>query len=155
MIRFCQKNYGLMFALVCLWAFQFILFPSHYHPETTHSHLEQVEDHQHSGRYHSATLEAYAHLVNGHSPDHELDDDFHHSHSSEENDEGDSSFFIPTKNFKSFKQGLTFKQVGHPTTRFEISNPLVSAPVDSKNTFLQSRFSGSPHSSRSPPALLI
>ena len=144
-----------MFALVCLWAFQFILFPSHYHPETTHGHIGQAEDHQHSGRYHSATLEAYAHLVDEHFSNHKLDDDFHHPHSSEENEESDSSFFTLVKNSKPFKQGLTFKQVGHPTTRFEISNPLVSAPVDSKNTFLQSRFSGSPHSSRSPPALLI
>ena len=143
-----------MFALVFLWGFQFIFLPSyHYHPETTHSH-GQTEDHQHSGRYHSVTLDAYAHLVGGHFSDHERDDDFHHPHSSEESEEGDSSFFTLVKNSKPFKQGLTFKQVGSPIS-FEISNPLVSVSIDSKNTFLQSRFSGSPHSSRSPPALLI
>ena len=154
MIRFYKKNYALMFALVFICGFQFILFPSHYHSETTHNHTDQVEDHQHSGRYHSATLEAYAHLVNGHFSDHELDDHFHHSHSSEEYDESDPGFFILAKYSKSIKQGLTFKQVGHPI-RFEISNPLVSVPVGSETVSLQSRLSGNPHSSRSPPAFLI
>ena len=146
-----------MFVLVCLWAFQFIFFPSHYHPGTTHSHTDQVGDHQHSGRYHSAALEAYAHLVNGHFSNQELDNHFHHSHSSEENDENDendSAFFVLAKYSKPLKQGLTFQQVGHPT-RFETSNLLVSVSVDSEIISFQSRFSGSPHSSRSPPTFLI
>lgn len=45
----------------------FFLLPFiHYHPETNHSHSEQTEAHSHNGRYHSATIEANAHLVNGH-----------------------------------------------------------------------------------------
>ena len=143
-----------MFVLVCLWAFQFIFFPSHYHPGTTHSHTDQVGDHQHSGRYHSAALEAYAHLVNGHFSNQELDNHFHHSHSSEENEENDSGFFTLAKNFKSIKQSLIFKEVGHPL-RFEFSNPLVFVPAGSETTSFQSRFSRSPHSSRSPPAFII
>ena len=143
-----------MFALVCLWGFQFIFFPSHYHPETTHSHTDQVEDHQHSGRYHSAALEAYAHLVNGHFSNPELDDHFHHAHSSEETDESDAGYFVLAKYSKSFKQGLTVKQTGHPI-RFEIPNPLVSVLTGSETISFQSRFSGNPHSSRSPPAFRI
>ncbi len=154
MITFFKRNYGLMVVLLCLWAFQFIFFPSHYHSETTHSHLEQVEEHQHSGRYHSATLEAYAYLVSGHFSDLAQDDHFHHSHSSEENEENDSEFFVLTKYSKSSKQGLTFKQVGHPA-RFEISNPLVFAPASFATFFFKSRSSESPHSSRSPPVFLI
>ena len=44
----------------------FLLPFVHYHPETEHRDDEAADAHQHQGRYHSATLEAYAHLINGH-----------------------------------------------------------------------------------------
>ena len=153
--RFNRKNLSLRKLILLGIVIPLFLLPFiHYHPETTHSPFEQVEAHKHQGRYHSATLEAYAHLVNGHFSNHELDDHFHHSHSSEEYDESDSGFFILAKYSKPIKQGLTFKQVGHPI-RFETSNLLVIVPVDSETVSLQSRFSGNPHSSRSPPTFLI
>lgn len=153
--RFNRKSSGLWRLILLGIAIPLLLFPFiHYHPETTHSHTNQVEDHQHPGRYHSATLEAYAHLVNGHFANRELDDHFHHSHSSEENEENDSGFFTLAKNFKSIKQSLIFKEVGHPL-RFKFSNPLVFVPAGSETTSFQSRFSRSPHSSRSPPAFII
>ena len=153
--RFNRKSSGLWRLILLGSAIPLLLLPFiHYHPETTHSHTNQVEDHQHPGRYHSATLEAYAHLVNGHFANRELDDHFHHSHSSEENEENDSGFFTLAKNFKSIKQSLIFKEVGHPL-RFEFSNPLVFVPAGSETTSFQSRFSRSPHSSRSPPAFII
>ena len=153
--RFNRKSSGLWRLILLGIAIPLLLLPFiHYHPETTHSYTNQVEDHQHPGRYHSATLEAYAHLVNGHFANRELDDHFHHSHSSEENEENDSGFFTLAKNFKSIKQSLIFKEVGHPL-RFEFSNPLVFVPAGSETTSFQSRFSRSPHSSRSPPAFII
>ena len=153
--RFNRKSSGLWRLILLGIAIPLLLLPfTHYHPETTHSHTNQVEDHQHPGRYHSATLEAYAHLVNGHFANRKLDDHFHHSHSSEENEENDSGFFTLAKNFKSIKQSLIFKEVGHPL-RFEFSNPLVFVPAGSETTSFQSRFSRSPHSSRSPPAFII
>jgi hypothetical protein len=82
----------------------------YYHPETEHRHDEAADAHQHQGRYHSASLEAYAHLVNGHFLNDELYNIFHHLHSSKDEDENDSEYFVLTKNLKSFKQGLIFKQ---------------------------------------------
>ena len=82
----------------------------HYYPETEHRHDEAADAHQHQGRYHSATLEAYAHLINRHFLNDELDNNCHHSHSSEDEDENDSGYFVLNKNFDSFKQGLIFKQ---------------------------------------------
>jgi hypothetical protein len=58
----------------------------HYHPETQHRHDEVADTHQHQGRYHFATLEAYAHLVNGHFLNDELDNHFYPSQSSEDED---------------------------------------------------------------------
>ena len=142
-----------MFALVILWGFQFALLPFiHYHPETVHSHGEVADAHQHEGRFHSATLEAYAHLVKGHFSNQELDDHFHHSHSSEDEDENDSEYFVLTKNSKSFKQGLVFKQ---DSSHFEFSNPLVFVPIGSETVSLPSRFRSSPNPSRAPPLLFL
>ena len=153
--RWNRKNSGLWKSILLGIIIPFFLLPFiHYHPETAHSHSEDADAHQHQGRYHSATLEAYAHLVNGHFSNHELDDHFHHAHSSEEYDESDSGFFILAKYSKPFKQGLTFKQVGHPI-RFEISNPLIFILTSSETTSFQPRFNRNTYSSRSPPAFLI
>jgi hypothetical protein len=122
----------------------------HYHPKTEHRHDEAADAHQHQGRYHSATLEAYAHLVNGHFLNDEFDNNFHHLHSSE--DENDSEYFVLTKNFKSFKQGLVFKQ---DSTHFEFSNPLVLVPIGSETASLSSYFKSSPNPSRAPPLLFL
>ena len=130
----------------------FLLPFVHYHQETEHRHDEAADAHQHQGRYHSATLEAYAHLVNGHFSNHDLDDHFHHSHSSEDEDENDSEYFVLTKNSKSFKQGLVFKQ---DSSHFEFSNPLVFVPIGSETVSLPSRFRSSPNPSRAPPLLFL
>ena len=132
----------------------FVLPFIHFHPETAHSHSEDADVHQHPGRYHSATLEAYAHLVNGHFSNHELDDHFHHSNLPEEQDEDDSGFFILAKNFKSFKQGLTFNQIGY-ASHFLIPDTRVTFSSGSEPTFFKSRSSESPHSSRSPPYVIL
>jgi hypothetical protein len=130
----------------------FLLPFIHYHPETAHSHHEGADSHQHEGRYHSATLEAYAHLVNGHFSDRELDDHFHHAHSSEDEDSNDSEYFLLAKNSKSFKQVLVFKQ---DSSFFGISNPGISVPVDSETLHFKSRYSRSNYSTRSPPVLFL
>ena len=132
----------------------FVLPFIHYHPETEHSHSEGADVHQHQGRYHYTTLEAYAHLVNGHFSDHDLDDRFHHSNIPEEQDEDDSGFFILAKNSKSFKQGLTFNQFGHASLIL-IPNTRVAASTGSEPIFFKSRTSESPHSSRSPPHVIL
>jgi hypothetical protein len=56
----------------------FLLPYVYYHPESEHRHDETTDAHQHQGRYHIATLEAYAHLVNGRFLNDELDNNFHH-----------------------------------------------------------------------------
>jgi hypothetical protein len=81
----------------------FLLQFVHYYPETQHRNDEAADAHQHQGRYHSKTLEAYAYLVNGHFLNDELDNIFHHSHSFEDEHENNSEYFILTKNLKSFK----------------------------------------------------
>ncbi len=129
----------------------FLLPFIHYHPEIEHLHDEHADAHQHQGRYHSATLEAYAHFVNGYFANDKLDDHFHHSHSSE--DEDDSNYFSVAKNSKSFKQELVFKQ--DSSQRFEFSDPLVFVPVGFETVSFQSRFRRSPNSSRAPPTLFL
>ncbi len=147
-----NRNFKQFWKLILLGVIvPFFLLPFiHYHPETTHSHFEQAEVHQHSGRYHSATLEAYAHLVKGHFSDLELDNHFHHSHSSEENTENDSEIFILAKTSKPLKQGLAFKMIGLPH-RLEFSNHTVSVAIDPVGVSFKSQSSGNLHSSRSPP----
>ena len=148
-----RKNTGLWKLIFLGIIIPLFLLPFiHYHPETEHRHDEAADAHQHQGRYHSATLEAYAHLVNGHFSNHELDNHFHHSHSSEEEDENDTEYFVLTKNSKSFKQGLVFKQ---DSSHFEFSNPLVFVPIGSETVSLPSRFRSSPNPSRAPPSLFL
>ncbi len=140
------------------WIFLGIIIPLsllpfiHYHPETEHLHDEHAGTHQHQGHYHSATLEAYAHLVSGHFSNSELDDHFHHSHSSPDEGENDSDYFVLAKNAKSFKQGLVFTP---DSSHFEFSAPLVFVPIGSKTVSFQLRFRRSPNSSRAPPLLFL
>ncbi len=152
--RLNKKKFGLwkliyLGIIVPLFLLPFV----HYHPETTHRHDEQADAHQHPGRYHSATLEAYAHLVNGHFSNNELDGHFHHSHSSEDDsDENDSEYFLLAKISKSLKQGLVFKQ---NSSHFEISKPLVFVPIALETVPLLSRLSRSLPPARSPPGLFL
>jgi hypothetical protein len=147
------KNTGLWKLIILGIIIPLFLLPFvHYHPETEHRHDEAADAHQHQGRYHSATLEAYAHLVNGHFLNDELDNQFHHSHSSENEDENGSAYFVLNKNLKSFKHGLVFKQ---DSSHFEFSNPLVFIPIDSEIFSLPSRFKSSPNPSRAPPVLFV
>ena len=148
-----RKNKGLWRSIFFWVIIPLFLLPFiHYHPETEHNHDEVADAHKHQGRYHSVTLEAYAHLVNGHFSNDALDNHFHHSHSSEEEDENDSEYFVLTKNSKSFKQGLVFKQ---DSSNFELSNPLVFVPIGSKTVSLPSRFKSSQNPSRAPPLLFL
>lgn len=132
----------------------FVLPFIHYHPETTHSHSEHADTHQHEGRYHSTTLEAYAHLLNGHFSDPELENHFHHSHSSEEQNESDTGFYVLAKSAKSIKQGLILKHAVN-LPRFEVSSFLVSGPIDDETIPPHLRFNRNPNSSRAPPSLFI
>ncbi len=152
--RMNRKNSGLWKLIFLGIIIPLSLLPFiHYHPETEHLHDEHIDAHQHQGRYHSATLEAYAHLVNGHFSNSELDDHFHHSHSSQDEGENDSDYFVLAKNSKSFKQGLVFKQ--DSSKHFEFFNPLVFVPIGSETVSFQSRFRRSPNSSRAPPSLFL
>jgi len=149
--RMNRKNSRLLILLgiiIPLFLLPFI----HYHPETTHSHDEHTDAHQHQGRYHSTTLEAYAHLVAGHFSNDELDDHFHHAHSSETEGEDDTDFYVLAKNSKPFKQGLV---VTPDSSHFEFSHALVFVPLGSETVSTQSRFSRSPYSPRSPPSLFL
>jgi hypothetical protein len=130
----------------------FLLPFIHYHSETEHHFNESAVAHQHQGRYHSVTLEAYVHLINGHFSNGELDNHFHNSHSSKDEEENDSKYIVLTNNFKSFKQGLVFKQ---DYAHFEFSNPLVFVPIVSETLPLPSRFESRPNSSRAPPLLFL
>jgi hypothetical protein len=152
--RLNRKNSSFWKMILLGIAIPLFLLPFiHYHPEATHSH-DLNGEHQHEGRYHSATLEAYAHLVNGHFSNNELDNHFHNSHSSEDYDDSDSETFALAKSGKSFKQELVLKQIRH-SQPFGISKPLVSASLDSEATFIKLRSNKRSHSSRSPPSFLL
>jgi hypothetical protein len=153
--RFNRKNSVLRKWILLGIAIPLFLLPFiHYHPETSHSHHELEEAHQHEGRYHSATLEAYAHLVNGHFSDRELDDHFHHSHSSEDYDDSDSGFYTLAKTSKSFKQDLVSKQPVYASS-LGYSSIRIFSPTDLETLFFKTLLSRSSHSSRSPPPLYL
>ena len=146
-----RKNSGLWKLVFLGIILPLFLLPFiHYHPETEHRHDEHAEAHSHQGRYHSAALEAYAHLVNGHFSSHELDDHFHHSHSPEE--ESDSDYFVLAKSSKSFKQGLVFKE---NSSHFEFSDSRTTVPVSLEIVSFRSRLGISLPPARSPPALFL
>jgi hypothetical protein len=148
-----RKNTGLWKLIFLGIIIPLFLLPFiHYHPETEHRHDEGADAHQHQGRYHSATLEAYAHLVSGHFSNQELDNHFHHSHSSEDEDENDSEYFTLAKNSKSFKQGLVFKQ---DSSHIKFSDSLGYVPVSSRVVLFQSRLGKSLPPARSPPTLFL
>jgi|FLOH01.1.fsa_nt_gi hypothetical protein len=130
----------------------FLLPFIHYHPETIHRYEELADAHQHQARYHSTTLEAYAHLVGGHFSNPELDDHFHHAHSSETESVDDTDFFILAKDSKSFKQGLV---VTPGSSHGEFYHALVFVPLGSETVSFKSRLSRSPYSPRSPPSLFL
>jgi hypothetical protein len=98
----------------------------HYLPETEHSHDEVADAHQHQERYHYATLEVYAHLINGHFFN-KARQYFSPFHCSE--DENGSEYFFLNKNFKSFKQS---------GSHFEFSNSLVLIPIGSESISIPS-----------------
>jgi hypothetical protein len=80
MITFFRRNYGLVFALVFLWGFQFVFFSSHhYHLESDHAHSAELSPHQHQSQPHSHELEAFTHAVNNHAPEPWQNQDHHHS----------------------------------------------------------------------------
>jgi hypothetical protein len=153
--RLKRKKSGLWNLILLGIVIPLFLLPFiHYHPETNHSHNEHANAHQHEGYYHSATLEAYAHLVSGHFSDRELDDHFHHSHSSEDYNENDSDAFTLAKSLKSVKQDQVFKQIGH-FLPVKYSDPLVSFAIISETENLLLQTGSSPHSSRAPPVLFL
>ena len=137
------------------FAIPLLLLPfTHYHPDTSHSHAENTDPHQHEGRYHSAALEAYVHLINGHFSDHELDDHFHHANSSDDYDESDSDFFTLAKTSKSLKQDSVSQQID-PSSPFQYSNPLVAVPNGYEVLSFNWQFNRSLPPSRSPPPTSI
>lgn len=114
MTAFLKKN----FLVVLTWVLgvQFLLLPSfHFHPDSSHSHGDQLAVHKHSGHFHSMELENIAHLTHAH--DHDSESASHHSHHPVGQDEDSLEIDLnketlkPQKPFTVLKVSASFSSV--------------------------------------------
>jgi len=153
MTKILKTKYKLITAMAFLCGLQFFLLPFfHYHPETTHSHIEKVGAHQHAAHVHSEVLEAYAHLINAHPSDPKQDKDLHHSHSSADHDRDDSSFYKFQDN--ALKSFFVIKHIDSRVS-FEPDSPAFSSQVKVQIPVFKLPQFQKNHSSRAPPFLLV
>ena len=155
MTRFFKRNYGLMFAMVFLWGFQFVFFPSHhYHIENIHAHSGELSPHQHQGQPHSHELEAFNRLINDHAPEPFQGEEQHHSNPFDDNHSDtyeinlDNSSLKPESPFKTVK-------TGDAQNSFLITEPILLSFVFADTLPIEN--SGQPDrpKERSPPTFLI
>ena len=155
MTRFFKRNYGLMFALVFLWGFQFVFFSSHhYHIENIHAHSGELSPHQHQGQPHSHELEAFNHLINIHGPEPLHGEEHHHS---DPFDDNHSDTYEINLHQSSLKPESPFKTVktGDAQNSFLIAESLPFSYVFPYTLLIEN--SGLPDrpKERSPPSFLI
>lgn len=132
-----------------------LLFPlHHFHPDNKHTPPGQLHVQEHQAHFHSAVLEAYAHYINAHPSDPELDAPFHQSHSTSGHEQDDAEAYTVQKNVVSTKAKLLAK-VFDFSAPLRISRPLFPYQVTLEVlTFKSLEFFG-PLSSRSPPSFLL
>ena len=155
MTRFFNIKYGLMFALIFLWGFQFVFFPSHhYHIENIHAHSGELSPHQHQGQPHSHELEAFNHLINDYASEPLQGEEHHHS---DPFDENHSDTYEINLHKSSLKPESPFKTVktGDAQNSFLITEPILLSFVFADTLPIEN--SGQPDrpKERSPPTLLI
>ena len=144
-----------MFALVFLFGFQFLFFPSHhYHIENIHAHSGELSPHQHQGQPHSHGLETFNHLINDHAPEPFQGEEHHHSNPF---DDSHSDTYEINLHKSSLKPESPFKTVktGDAKNSLLIAEPILFSYVF-PDTFLIEN-SGLPDrpKERSPPTFLI
>jgi hypothetical protein len=155
MIRFCKKNYGLVFALVFLWGFQFVFFPSHhYHLESIHAHSGELSPHQHQSQPHSHELEAFTHVVNNHVPEPWQNEDHHHS---DPFDGNHSEAYEINLHKSTLKPESPFQTVMHGDVQsnFVISEPILVTYVFLDNLSIENSSLPDRPRERSPPSFFI
>jgi hypothetical protein len=154
-ITFYKKNFGLMFALVFLWGFQFVFFPSHhYHLESVHAHSGELSSHQHLSPIHSHEHGVFNHVVNNHATEPLQNEDHHHSGPFDDDHSGNyeinlhKSSLKPEPPFKVVKNG----DVQHS---FIIAEPLLISYVFSNILPIENSDPPDRPKERSPPSFLI
>ena len=60
MVKLRKNNFGMVYALIsCLLWLPFF----HYHPETVHTHSDELTPHHHGGHFHSQEIHSLANLI--------------------------------------------------------------------------------------------
>ncbi len=156
MARFLKKNFQFFVAfLVIGLILPAFLFPlNHFHPENKHTHPGQLQVHEHEAHCHSEVLEVFAHSLNAHPADPELDALFHQTHSTSGHDKDEEGSYAFQKNIVPVKAKFVFQN-------FDISSPFRIPRSFSSDTFtfavvtFEPLYLFGPPSSRSPPILHI
>ena len=152
MARFLKKSIQTIatFLIIGLILPAFLLPLNHFHPENKHTHPGQLQVHEHEAHFHSEVLEAYAHYLNAHPSDPELDAPFHQTHSTSNHDKDEVDSFAFQDNIFPTKAKFVLKN-------FDISVPIRFPQSYSSHsiafevlTFKPLDLFGPP-SSRSPP----
>jgi hypothetical protein len=156
MARFLKKNFQF---IVALWVIGVILpaflFPlNHFHPENKHTHPGQLQVHEHEAHFHSEVLEVFAHNLNAHPSDPELDAPFHQSHSTSDHDKDDSESHAFQNNIVPTKAKFVLKNFDIPVS-FRISQTFSFHPFAFEVLRFKPQYLFGPPSSRSPPFLHI
>ena len=155
MIKVFRKNYGLVFALVFLWGFQFVFFSSHhYHLESDHAHSDELSPHQHQSQSHSHELEALTYAVNNHAPEPWQNEDHHHS---DPFDGNHSEAYEINLHKSTLKPESPFQTVMHGDVQsnFVISEPILVTYVFLDNLSIENSSLPDRPRERSPPSFFI
>lgn len=155
MITFFKRKYRLLFALVFLFGFQFVFFPSHhYHLENVHAHSDELSPHQHQGQPHSHELEAFNHLINNHASEPLQGEDHHHSDPFDDNHSGKYEINLHKS---SLKPESPFKTVenGDIPNSFIIAEPVFFSFVFPDIIRIENSDPPDRPKERSPPSFLI
>lgn len=131
------------------------LFPlNHFHPENKHTHSGQLKVHEHEAHFHSEVLEAFAHNLNVHPSDPELDAPFHQTHSTSGHDKDEEGSYDFQKNIAPAKAKLVLQDFDIPVP-FRIAQKFSFQSLEFEVLTFKPLYFFGPPSSRSPPFLHI
>jgi|TARA_B100001964_G_scaffold71859_2_gene81432 hypothetical protein len=149
-MRFGKFHRSLV-ALAWVLGIQFLLLPFfHFHPDSSHSHGDQLALHKHSGHFHSMELENIAHLTH----DHDSESAPHHSHHPVGQDEDFLEIELNKETLKPQKPFTVLKVAAFFSYDTFHHPPKISPATHRLSQFHQPDFLQEIRD-RSPPVLLV
>ena len=156
MARFLKKSIQTIatFLIIGLILPAFLLPLNHFHPENKHTHPGQLQVHEHEAHFHTEVLEAYAHFINAHPSDPELDARFHQTHSTSDHDQDEVDSYAFQDKVIPAKAIFVLKNFDIPVP-FRIPRSFSSHSFAFEVVTFKPLDLFGPSSSRSPPLLHI